>query len=250
MANLERGVRRLTWVAALCFAVPLVGFGLLSTATGNTRDGGLLVILGLILAALSWIVFFTLRWIVGGFGNTGASEGEEDQESNEPVSWWRHLLQPVVKPFCFSYYNRPHCGHPCVRKNSWGVYHVICGNPPVERVDVKGLEETLNHLKSGDPALAEVLPHMLSATIETRTAWFRFVKRMPNTLREGSTRYSKTPLSKSNRGSRHGSKRRGRRLPEKQPSALTLGLAFLHTVVRHFHPEPLETPFARVLRLQ
>jgi hypothetical protein len=166
MANLERGVRRLTWVASLCFAVPLVGFGLLSTATGNTRDGGLLVILGLILAALSWIVFFTLRWIVGGFGNTGASEGEEDQESNEPISWWRHLLQPVVKPFCFSYYNRPHCGHPCVRKDSWGVYHVICGNPPVERVDVKGLEETLNHLKSGDPALAEVLPHMLSATID------------------------------------------------------------------------------------
>ena len=44
---------------------------------------------------------------------------------------------------------------------------MICGDPPVDRFDVKGLEATLSRLKSGDhDYVAEVLPKILSATMD------------------------------------------------------------------------------------
>ena len=122
--NLERGFRRLTWVVSLLFSVPLVGFGLLSIATSNTGDGPILVFLGIIAVVLSWATFFTVRWIVRGFQEAKTPDPSADTTGEEklgpPVSWWRNLLRPIVKPFQYSYMSRPHGRHPALWKDSWG----------------------------------------------------------------------------------------------------------------------------------
>lgn len=44
--------------------------------------------------------------------------------------------------------------------------HIVCGNPPVDVVDVRNLSSIVDRLKSGNEALAHVLPPLLEATMD------------------------------------------------------------------------------------
>lgn len=82
------------------------------------------------------------------------------------ASRWLRLFRPVIRPFRFSYYGRPHCRYPWVHEDSWGIIHVICGSPPVDVIDVRGLETVLRHLETGDAAMVEVMPRLLGALMD------------------------------------------------------------------------------------
>ena len=48
----------------------------------------------------------------------------------------------------------------------WGVIHVVCGEPLVDVIDVHNIRTMFQQLRSGDEATAEVLPGLLSATMD------------------------------------------------------------------------------------
>jgi hypothetical protein len=175
MANLERGFRRLTWVVSLFLAIPLAGLGVYGITQGDTAFAYSLTLLGIGAFVLSWAVFFILRWIAIGFrdGKRAHAESSDlpddndsDSDAEDAESWWRRLLRPFIRPFVFSYLGRPHCHYPWVRKDSWGVIHVLCGAPPTDTIDVKGLQAVMGRLKTGDETAAEILPGLLSATMD------------------------------------------------------------------------------------
>jgi hypothetical protein len=79
------------------------------------------------------------------------------------------LIRRIIRPFMaereLAYYDRPHCRWPSPRKGEWSD-HVICGEPPVDVVDVQNLQTLLKQIRSGNEALAEVLPGLLGATMD------------------------------------------------------------------------------------
>lgn len=89
-----------------------------------------------------------------------------------PTLWshLRDLVRRMIRPFMaareLAYYGRRHCRWPSIREGSWGVTHVVCGAPPVDVVDVGNLQTILKQIESGNEALAEVLPKLLSATTD------------------------------------------------------------------------------------
>ena len=78
------------------------------------------------------------------------------------------MIQPLMRFFSreTDYYSRPHCRWPWVREGKWGLIHVVCGKPPVDVIDVQNIRGIFQQLKSGDEATAEVLPGLLSATMD------------------------------------------------------------------------------------
>lgn len=82
------------------------------------------------------------------------------------ATFWLRLFRPLIRPFRYSYYRRPHCRYPWVHEDSWGIAHVVCGNPPVDVIDVHGLEILLNVLKRGNKVSAQVLPRLLGALMD------------------------------------------------------------------------------------
>jgi hypothetical protein len=164
VANLERGSRRLTWVLSVLFSLPVVALGTLYM--GDERDravGYMLFGLAVVVFAFCWCVFFVVRWIARGFQGAPSKEPESAAPDDMNVTWMRRLLRPFVRPYRFAYFGRPHCRYPWARQDSWGVMHVVCGDLPVDTIDVKALEGILARLKSGDATTAEVLPGLLSA---------------------------------------------------------------------------------------
>jgi len=174
MANLERGFRRLTWVVSVVLAIPCVGLGVYGLIEKDTAFASALILIGTGAFVLSWIAFFILRWVAVGFRDSKRrardspdddnSDLEEEEEESE--IWWRRLLRPIARLFVFSYFGRPHCLYPAIHKDSWGIIHVVCGVPPTDTIDVKGLQDVMSRLKGGDETAAEILPSVLSATMD------------------------------------------------------------------------------------
>ena len=84
----------------------------------------------------------------------------------EQVVWWRRLLRPFARPF--AYYGRPHCRFPSLWKDKWGLTHVVCSEPPVDTIDVKGFKEIAERLRTDDDfaAAADLLPYLLDAMMD------------------------------------------------------------------------------------
>ena len=124
---------------------------------------GLFTLTALSLVALLSMGFFSARWVARGFGSP---EGQRPERNLGRLVG--RIIQPLMRFFSVEtdYLYRPHCRWPWVRKGKWGVLHVVCGEPPVDVMDVQNIGTIFQQLKSGDEATAEVLPGLLSALMD------------------------------------------------------------------------------------
>ncbi|MBI2198306.1 MAG: hypothetical protein HYU42_06845 [Candidatus Rokubacteria bacterium] len=70
--------------------------------------------------------------------------------------WLGKVVAGAIRPWMaareFAYHSRPHCRFPSVRRISWGANHVVCGEPPVDAVDVHNVQTIAEIVTGGRDA--------------------------------------------------------------------------------------------------
>jgi hypothetical protein len=159
--NLVRGFGRLTWLASVLLASPGLVFAL-----ADPSGVGLWLGLAGVGFIIPWLALCGGLWVARGFA--AQAPGTDGSEAASGKNSWLRISRPFLRPFvrrwAFSYFGRPHCRFPAPRTDSWGIVHVVCGEPPVDVIDVRGLEGVLSRL--GNHPLVEIMPKLLSAVAD------------------------------------------------------------------------------------